>query len=183
MDKKLISTSKFLSLILRHRPETIGVELDSEGWLEIDLLLRAAAQHGRKISLEHLHDVVAQNDKQRFGLSDDGLRIRANQGHSLAAVDLALEPCEPPGQLFHGTVKAFLDSIRQQGLRKRSRNHVHLSADTETARRVGMRRGKPIVLTVEALAMHAAGHQFFRSENEVWLTDRVPVEFLCFPNE
>ena len=181
MDKSLVSTSKLLSLVLRHRPETIGVALDAEGWLDIDVLIAAANQHGRRLTLEMLHAVVAKNDKRRFALSDDGLRIRANQGHSLRSVDLALPAVEPPSRLYHGTVAAFLDGIRQQGLLKRTRNHVHLSADAETAERVGRRRGRPIVLTIDAAAMQRAGHVFYVSENGVWLTDAVPREFIEYP--
>jgi len=182
MDKTLISTSKYLSLILRHRPETIGLSLDAEGWVDIDILIGAANRHGKRLSLELVHRVVAENDKQRFALSDDGLRIRASQGHSIRTVDLNLAPVEPPAQLYHGTVAAFLDSIRRQGLLKRSRNHVHLSTDADTARRVGLRRGKPIVLVIESQAMHADGYKFFLSKNGVWLTDSVPVRYIQFPN-
>lgn len=181
MNRSHIATSKFLSLILRHRPETIGVQLDEQGWLEIDVLIEAANRRGKRLSLELVHDVVANNDKRRFALSDDGLRIRANQGHSLSSVDLQLEPIEPPAELFHGTVSPFLESIRQQGLQKRSRQHVHLSADQETAARVGQRRGSPVILMVQAGLMHEQGHTFYQSANGVWLTDAVPPRFLVMP--
>ncbi|WP_164104456.1 RNA 2'-phosphotransferase [Candidatus Laterigemmans baculatus] len=183
MNESLVSTSKFLSLVLRHKPEVIGMQLDPEGWLEIAALLDKANQHGHSLTLELLHEVVATNDKKRFSLSDDGLRIRANQGHSITAVDLKLEPATPPGALYHGTVEAFLGGIRKHGLLKRSRNHVHLSADELTATKVGSRRGKPIVLTVAAARMHQAGHQFYLSANGVWLTEAVPAEYLTFPAE
>lgn len=179
--KNLTSTSKFLSLVLRHRPEVIGMQLDSEGWLPIDALIENANQRGNTITLAELHEIVATCEKKRYSLSDDGLRIRANQGHSVPDVELNLEVVAPPDQLFHGTVSAFIDSIREQGLQKRSRNHVHLSADIETAMKVGSRRGKPVILTIEAQAMHDAGHAFYRSANGVWLTEEVPTKFIEFP--
>lgn len=182
MSRELVSTSKFLSLVLRHKPETIGLKLDSEGWLEIDQLIRAANEQGNSITLELLHEVVATSDKQRFGLSDDGLQIRANQGHSIRNVELNLQPVEPPGILYHGTVQPFLDSIRQNGLQKRSRNHVHLSADQSTATKVGQRRGNPIILTVDSQVMFREEHLFYQSANGVWLTDHVPPNYLSFPD-
>lgn len=180
-DKSLVSTSKFLSLVLRHQPEVVGMQLDEEGWLEINALIDAANQRGKQLSLELLHEVVAANDKKRFALSDDGLRIRASQGHSVTGVDLKLAETTPPDTLYHGTVAAFIESIRSTGLEKRSRNHVHLSADEATATKVGSRRGKPIILQVDAAAMHQGGHRFYVSANGVWLVDGVPVEFLTFP--
>ncbi|MFK7737076.1 MAG: RNA 2'-phosphotransferase [Pirellulaceae bacterium] len=176
-------TSKFLSLVLRHKPETIGMQLDPDGWLEVDALIRNANDHGKSLTLEMLHDVVATNDKQRFSLSDDGLLIRANQGHSVPDIDLNLTAVAPPEQLFHGTVDQFLKSIRARGLCKRSRNHVHLSSNNETARLVGARRGTPIILTIDANTMHEAGHKFFLSANNVWLTNSVPSEFIAYPVE
>ena len=179
---KLVSTSKFLSLVLRHRPEVIGAKLDPEGWLCIDELIVQANAHGKAITLELLHEVVATNDKKRFSLSEDGLRIRASQGHSVSGVELNLEQKTPPEILYHGTVAAFLDSIRDIGLQKRSRHHVHLSPDQETATKVGSRRGKPIILRVAAEIMHRDGHQFYLSANGVWLVDAVPVSYLTLPN-
>lgn len=175
--RDLIRHSKFLSLVLRHRPQKIGLELDNQGWADVDHLLARMAAHGRKINLSILQKVVAENDKQRFIFSEDGRRIRANQGHSIQ-VDLGYKPVEPPEFLYHGTAEHFLDSIRDQGLLKRRRHHVHLSQDRETAVKVGQRHGQPVVLIVQAGAMHAAGHQFFLSKNHVWLTDHVPPEFL-----
>ena len=134
------------------------------------------------MTLELLHEVVATNDKQRFALSDDGLRIRASQGHSVSGVELNLIPVVPPSILFHGTVVDFIDSIRMLGLDKRSRNHVHLSAEMETATKVGSRRGKPVILKIDAEAMRAAGHEFYLSANQVWLTRCVPTEFIEFPD-
>ncbi len=144
MNKKQVTTSKFLSQVLRHRPEAIGVTLDAEGWIAIDRLLAACSRHGKAVSREELDEVVRANDKRRFAFSADGLRIRANQGHSIA-VDLGLVPVEPPELLFHGTVARFLPSIRREGLVRGKRHHVHLSPDAETARRVGGRRGRPVV--------------------------------------
>lgn len=181
-DKTLIKTSKFLSLILRHQPEVVGMQLDEAGWLDINELIANANARGKKLTLELLHEVVSTNDKKRFALSDDGLRIRASQGHSVAAVDLKLDEAEPPETLYHGTVAAFLASIRASGLEKRSRNHVHLSADEATATKVGSRRGKPIILHIDAAAMHHVGHQFYLSANGVWLVDAVPTNFLRFPD-
>lgn len=157
------------------------MQLDSEGWLPIDELIVNANLQGNPLTLEILHEVVASCEKPRFSLSEDGLKIRANQGHSLPNVELNLERATPPSLLYHGTVAAFLESIREQGLLKRSRNHVHLSAEIETANKVGARRGKPVVLHVQAEAMHRLGHAFYFSANGVWLTDTVPVRFIEFP--
>jgi putative RNA 2'-phosphotransferase len=180
--KSLTSTSKFLSLVLRHQPEVIGMQLDPEGWLPIVELIANANRKGNELSLALLHDVVASCEKKRFSLSDDGLKIRANQGHSVPDVELNLKPVTPPNQLFHGTVAAFIESIREQGLLKRSRNHVHLSADIDTAKKVGARRGKPLILTIRTEAMHESGHSFYLSANGVWLTDSVPTQFIEFPD-
>jgi putative RNA 2'-phosphotransferase len=180
-DKDLVSISKFLSLVLRHDPHAVGMELDDEGWLEIHQLIANANQRGKNLSLDLLHEVVATNDKKRFALSDDGLRIRASQGHSVSGVDLQLAETTPPPMLYHGTVSVFLESIRATGLQKRSRNHVHLSADEATATKVGSRRGKPIILRVDAAAMHQAGLRFYLSANDVWLVDAVPTLYLTFP--
>jgi putative RNA 2'-phosphotransferase len=182
MNEQLISTSKFLSLVLRHRPCTIGITLDAEGWVAVDELLAACSRHGKAISRELLDEVVRTNDKNRFAISPDGKRIRANQGHSVP-VDLGLTPLEPPEYLYHGTVERFLPSIQQGGLVRGRRHHVHLSGDVETARRVGRRRGQPVVLVIEAGRMFHEGHLFYRSENGVWLTDVVPACYLRIPHE
>jgi putative RNA 2'-phosphotransferase len=180
MNKRLVGTSKFLSLVLRHQPEVIGLALDAEGWVEVDELLAACRNHGKKVTRAILEEVVATNDKKRFTFSADRRRIRANQGHSIA-VDLKLEPRSPPEFLYHGTVERFLDSIRRQGLTRGERHHVHLSPDRRTAERVGSRRGKPVLLIVEAERMHRDGHTFYVSDNGVWLTDAVPAKYLRFP--
>jgi len=178
MDLKRIS--KFLSLVLRHEPGKIGIILDENGWTDCRELIDAAARHGKHFDHATLLKVVRENDKQRFALSEDGHRIRANQGHSVK-VDLALEPKTPPGHLYHGTVAKYLDAIRETGLRKGERHHVHLSPDLVTATKVGERRGQPVILTIRAAEMSAAGHPYYLSENGVWLTDAVPPEFIDFP--
>lgn len=169
--------SKFLSYILRHDPASIGLTLDKQGWAQIDQLLRGAAKHGKRLSIAQLHEVVTTNDKQRFSISEDGLRIRANQGHSIS-VDLALEAVEPPATLYHGTTVNYLDAIFANGLKPQSRHHVHLSKDTDTALKVGRRHGKPAILVVDAQRMYHDGHIFFCSDNGVWLTDTVPANYL-----
>ncbi|MFF0062976.1 RNA 2'-phosphotransferase [Streptomyces sp. NPDC005279] len=177
-ERRTVKVSKYLSKHLRHQPERIGIVLDENGWVPVDELTRAAAEHGFRITRAELDHVVAVNDKQRFTI--DGTRIRANQGHSVE-VDLDLPPAEPPAHLYHGTVARSLDAIRDEGLRAMNRHHVHLSPDRETATRVGARRGRPVVLSVHAGAMHEAGHLFHVSANGVWLTEAVPPEFLRFP--
>jgi putative RNA 2'-phosphotransferase len=169
--------SKFLSLLLRHEPERIGITLDDAGWTEIDDLLDALHAHGVDLTRGELDQIVASSDKQRFAVSPDGTKIRANQGHSVQ-VELGLPSAAPPAVLYHGTVDAALAGIRTQGLLKGQRHHVHLSADIETARKVGGRRGKPTVLAIKAGEMAAAGHTFYISANGVWLVDHVPTEFI-----
>jgi len=177
--KKLRNTSKFLSLLLRHKPQIVGLDLDPEGWADTQELLQKINAHGHILTLEELQQVVAQNDKQRFAFSADGTRIRANQGHSVT-VDLDLHPVAPPEVLYHGTAERNLSSIREKGLLKRKRHHVHLSPDELTARKVGMRYGNPVVLCVAAARMHAEGAVFYQSTNGVWLTDEVPVVYIGF---
>ena len=175
----LESNSKFLSLVLRHAPEKIGLTLDEAGWADIETLVRLANQHGRPLSRVQIVEIVESNDKKRFAISADGRSIRASQGHSVS-VDLGLPSQTPPETLYHGTATRFLESIRAQGLVPGARQHVHLSADIETATKVGQRHGKPTILIVSATKMHEAGHRFYLSENGVWLTDTVPTEFLTF---
>ncbi len=167
--------------MLRHKPSTVGLTLDAGGWTQVDEVLAAAQKAGVPLDKDVLRQVIEQNDKQRFLLSEDGLRIRANQGHSIP-VDLGLEPLIPPELLFHGTATRFFKSIRKQGLLPKGRNQVHLSPDEPTAIKVGQRHGKPIVLTVRAGQMYERGFKFYRSANGVWLTDKVPVKFLFFPD-
>lgn len=175
----MVKISKFLSLVLRHQPDKIDLHLNAQGWAKVEELLAKAAMHGMVISLEQLQQVVRDNDKQRFALSEDLTQIRANQGHSMA-VDLALMPVMPPEVLYHGTASRFLDSIRKQGLLAGDRQHVHLSANQDTAVKVGQRHGKPVVLKVASGAMNTDGHVFYQSENGVWLTAHVPVQYLHF---
>jgi putative RNA 2'-phosphotransferase len=169
--------SKRLSYHLRHAPEKIGIELDEAGWVDVRTLLAALAAHGAPLSRDQLDEVVASNDKQRFAFDPTGTRIRASQGHSVA-VDLGLGVADPPDVLYHGTVARFLPAIRVAGLRPMSRRDVHLSATADTARKVGARRGEPVVLIVAAGRMAAAGHEFRVSANGVWLVAAVPPEYL-----
>ncbi len=181
MDRKLVRVSKFLSLVLRHKPETIGLSLDQGGWARVDELIVASNRSGVSLDEGLLREVVEQNDKQRFAFSNDGLRIRASQGHSIP-VDLGLEPLVPPEFLYHGTATRFLESIKKRGLVPGNRLHVHLSPDEPTAVRVGQRHGKPVVLTIRAGHMYANGFTFYLSANGVWLTEKVPAEYIKFPN-
>ncbi|GAA1264778.1 RNA 2'-phosphotransferase [Sphaerisporangium rubeum] len=176
--RRLVRVSKYLSKHLRHDPGRIGVTLDGAGWVDVDTFLDAARTHGFPITSAELQQVVVANDKQRFTL--EAGRIRANQGHSVE-VHLDLPAVAPPPVLYHGTVSRNLGAIRTDGLRRMNRHHVHLSPDRETAVRVGSRRGAPVVLVVDAAAMHAAGHEFMVSANGVWLVEHVPREFLRFP--
>ncbi len=171
-EKKRKRTSKYLSLLLRHRPEEAGLTLDEHGWAEVDLLLKNVG-----IGMEELEEIVAGDEKRRYSFSEDRTLIRANQGHSVP-VDLELEAREPPEFLYHGTVGQFLDSIRKEGLQRQSRQYVHLSPDVETAVKVGRRRGKPVILQVAAGRMYRDGYAFFLSVNGVWLTREVPPQYL-----
>jgi putative RNA 2'-phosphotransferase len=172
--------SKFLSLVLRHKPGTIGLVLDNNGWANTCELLEDASKKGHEMSLESLKKIVRTNDKKRFAFNQDGTKIRASQGHSIS-IELGYEASLPPAVLFHGTATRFIDSIQKKGLEKRGRHHVHMSKDTATATNVGSRYGKVIILVVESKKMHQAGFDFFISENGVWLTNYVPPEYLIFP--
>ncbi len=171
--------SKFLSLVLRHQPKTAFLTLDSAGWTSVEDLLRGCAKARHPLTRKQLQHIVETNAKKRFEFSADGTRIRASQGHSIQ-VDLAYEPQEPPELLYHGTATRFLDSIRAQGLLKKERHHVHLSAETRITMEVGARHGKPALLTIRSAAMSTAGHTFYRSTNGVWLVEHVPVSFIQF---
>jgi putative RNA 2'-phosphotransferase len=177
VDRRLVTVSKFLAKHLRHAPEALGLSLQPGGWVPVDDLLAASERAGFVVSYDELIECVETNDKKRFSFDGTGNLIRANQGHSVE-VDLQLEKKEPPDVLFHGTVERFLASIMAEGLKKGRRHHVHLSRDVETARKVGARRGKPVILRVDAGAMHAQGFEFFLSVNGVWLTASVPAVFL-----
>jgi putative RNA 2'-phosphotransferase len=182
MTDRNTKTSKFLSLVLRHRPEEIGLTLRNDGWVLVSELLAACANHGFKLTAETLEEVVRTNEKQRFSFSDDRLMIRANQGHSVN-VDLGLQTLKAPPVLYHGTAERFILSIKEQGLIKGKRHHVHLSENREIAIEVGRRYGRPIVLTIASERMNKDGHLFFRSANGVWLTEHVPVNYITFPDQ
>jgi putative RNA 2'-phosphotransferase len=173
MQPRAVKISKYLSKYLRHAPHELGLTLQPGGWVPVDDLLAAAEKNGFPITYDDLVECVETNDKQRFAFDMSGEMIRANQGHSID-VDLQLEEREPPEFLYHGTVERFLPSIMEEGLIRGKRHHVHLSKDVETARKVGARRGKPVILHVDAGRMHRDGHKFLLSANGVWLTDAVP---------
>ena len=175
-----VRLSKFLSLVLRHDPDKIGIQLDAAGWTDVEALLAACGRHGVALMRERLEQIVAGSEKQRFAFDETRTRIRASQGQSVP-VNLGYERQTPPEILFHGTVARFLDSIRASGLQRSQRHHVHLSADAATARKVGLRRGVPVILSVNARAMHEAGHEFLLSANGVWLVDHVPSQFIVMP--
>jgi putative RNA 2'-phosphotransferase len=171
------NVSKFLSLVLRHRPSVIGLTLDDSGWADIAQLVELGRKSGVSLSLGKILQAVAESDKQRFAISENGLKIRANQGHSIA-VDLGFKKANPPELLYHGTASNNLTAIRQQGIVKGNRQYVHLSIDKATALSVGKRYGKPVVLTVQAGRMNQDGFSFYLSLNGVWLTDHVPAGYL-----
>jgi putative RNA 2'-phosphotransferase len=179
MSDRVVRISKFLSLVLRHQPEKIGLSLNQSGWASVDQLIEASRSRGVEFTLEELQNVVASNYKNRFSLSEDGLWIRANQGHSIE-VELGYSPTAPPEILYHGTAERFLTSIKQQGLIKGRRHHVHLSSDVDTATKVGRRHGQLVLLRIEAGLMYRDGFVFYLSANGVWLTDHAPVQYLVF---
>jgi putative RNA 2'-phosphotransferase len=172
-----VQLSKFLSFVLRHKPDTIGLTLDPQGWASIDDLIERSTAAGTQFDQDALKQIVETSDKKRFSISADGLRIRAAQGHSVT-VELGLSPQEPPSILYHGTATRFAESILSEGLKPQARQQVHLSTDEATAHRVGQRHGKPVILKVEALRMYAKGFKFYLADNGVWLTDQVPPAFL-----
>ncbi len=172
-----VKISKFLCLVLRHRPGLIGVSLDRNGWADTAGLLEKMRRKGHELSMEELKEVVLHNDKKRFAFSADGARIRASQGHTIE-VDLELEEKTPPAVLYHGTSEKYLASILEEGIGKGERHHVHLSTDTVTALQVGSRHGNPVVLSIRSLEMYESGFRFYISENHIWLTDHVAPEFI-----
>ena len=180
--KEEFKISKILSYVLRHRPDELGLILDENGYVGVDELINQFNAYNQiQLTLEKLKQVVANNDKQRFAFSEDGSQIRASQGHSVK-IDLGYQAQVPPALLYHGTAAANLPSIRKTGLVKRSRHHVHLSLDTATAKNVGSRHGSPVVLPIKALEMHQDGRLFYQSDNGVWLTDEIPVQYIIFPH-
>ncbi|MBZ0235077.1 MAG: RNA 2'-phosphotransferase [Deltaproteobacteria bacterium] len=174
------ATSKLLSYVLRHHPEEAGVTLDPQGWVDVDALLAGLAARGTVLTRADLDRIVAADGKRRYAYSDDGARLRASQGHSVD-VDLGYAPAVPPPLLYHGTAEKHLASILATGLDRRARHHVHLSAAVATARQVGGRHGRPVVLHVDAAGMHADGFSFFVTANGVWLVERVPPRYLRVP--
>ena len=175
--KEITRISKFLSLVLRHRPEMIGIVLEESGWTSVESLIERSASAGMQFDRSILATVVETNNKKRFAFDDTGEKIRANQGHSVD-VELGYAALEPPQILYHGTAEKFVNSIQQTGLEKRDRHHVHLSTSLATAVAVGQRHGKPVVFEVMAGAMYREGFIFYQSENAVWLTESVPGKFL-----
>ena len=178
-DRKIsdVKISRFMSLVLRHNPEAIGISLDNNGWADVRELISGICNSGRQIDMETLERIVAENDKQRFSFNDNHTKIRANQGHSIS-VDVELSESEPPDVLYHGTAVRFLDSIRKNGILKRNRQYVHLSSDIQTARDVGKRHGKPVVLPIDTKKMRADGHIFYLSANHVWLCDDIAWRYI-----
>ncbi len=172
----LKETSKYMSLILRHKPDAIGITLDEHGWANVDELI-AGIVKDNEFNMEILEEIVRTDEKQRYSFNEDKTLIRANQGHSIP-VDVELEEKEPPEILYHGTGEKYVASIDAQGLIPKSRLYVHLSKDEETAVKVGSRHGKPVIYIVKAKQMHDDGYKFFISANNVWLTKEVPVKYL-----
>ncbi len=168
---------KTLSYILRHHPEEFDVKMDSHGWVNVDELIKNMCKSVRIINREILDRIVRENDKKRYSYNENKTKIRANQGHSIP-VDLDLLPVTPPDVLYHGTAEAYLDSIRKNGIMKMSRNHVHLSIDTETAFEVGSRHGKPVILVIDTKRMYNDGIDFYLSENNRWLCEHIPFEYV-----
>lgn len=166
-----------MSLVLRHKPEEIGLQLNEQGWAKLDELISKMNAKGVNVNFEIINTVVETNDKKRFAFNEDKTLIRASQGHSIE-VELTLSEIVPPDTLYHGTATKYLDSILKTGLQKQKRQHVHLSATIETAKAVGSRHGKPVILIIGAKMMQEAGFKFYLSENKVWLTDVVPVEYI-----
>ena len=177
MEKQLKHISKFMSLVLRHKPEEIGLQLDEQGWASINELIARMNTKGFHVTAEIIKEVVVTNDKKRFAFNEDKTLIRASQGHSIE-VDLNLQEMIPPDILYHGTTHKYLESILKDGLKSQSRQHVHLSATTETAQAVGGRHGKPVILLINAKSMCEAGLKFYLSDNKVWLADAVPAQYI-----
>ncbi len=172
-----IELGRFLSLVLRHKPEAAGISLDANGWADVGQLLEGVHSTGRRIDLETLERIVRENNKNRYSFDETHQKIRANQGHSIA-VDLELPPVSPPPILYHGTARRFVESIREMGITRQCRQYVHLSADVKTALQVGSRHGSPAVLPIDAAAMARDGCRFYRAQNGVWLTEEVPWRYV-----
>ena len=177
----IVQISKLLSLVLRHNPARLGITLDEQGWTSVDFLLEQLQKNGKKVDLQTLELVVETNDKKRFAFNTDKTKIRASQGHSVK-IDVGYSPTTPPEMLYHGTASRFVNSIRKEGLHSGNRQHVHLSVDVATATNVGTRHGVPVILMIAAAKMCQAGYHFFISDNGVWLTEKVPLEYIEFPD-
>lgn len=176
--KTMRETSKLIALVLRHRPEAVGIALDAHGWADVSALIDGVNAHrGYRLTPEMLEEIVATDEKQRYAFNEDHTKIRANQGHSIP-VDVELEERTPPAVLYHGTGEKYAAAIEREGLIPKSRLYVHLSADVDTARKVGSRHGRPVIYAVDCRAMVAGGYAFFLSANHVWLTKRVPARYL-----
>ena len=178
-ERDIVHISKFLSLVLRHRPEVVGMKLEEGGWLRVDELIAGAKEAGVSLNREVLRVVVEHSDRKRFSFSEDGQKVRANYGHSIP-IDLDLEPIEPPEFLFHGSAVQFIDAIRREGLVPQGRQYVHLSPDEQTAAEVGQRHGEAVVCTIQARLMHESGFRFYRTVSGLWLTEHVPSEYIEF---
>lgn len=175
-EEKKKNIGKFLSLVLRHSPDTIGIELDANGWADTKELIAKCAKKGKHFTMDELEEIVATNEKKRYAFNEDKSKIRANQGHSID-VDLSLSPAQPPEFLYHGTADRFCQLIGKEGIKKMNRQHVHLSAHKQTATTVGSRHGRPYIITVLAGKMYADGIAFYQSDNGVWLTDYIDPKY------
>ena len=179
MEDSLTQISRFLSYVLRHKPQALDLDMSDDGWVSVAQLIDNSNRHGKSLTVDVLEAIVSLDEKRRYSFSADKTKIRANQGHSVV-IDLGLQPITPPEFLYHGTALRNCDSIREKGLLKQQRHHVHLSQDRQTAKRVGARYGKPVVLIVLAAEMANSGFVFYKSDNDVWLTDAVPPQFIRF---
>jgi len=176
ISKQDMKISKFISLVLRHKPEEIGLILDEFGYISTSDLIKGINEKGYKVTFTDIERIVIEDDKQRYSFNDDKTKIKANQGHSVS-VNLELKAIEPPNELYHGTATRFTENICKEGIKKQNRQYVHLSADIETATKVGKRHGELAVLRVNSQQMYQDGYKFYLSENKVWLTDYVPAKY------
>ena len=177
INKEDMRISKFISLILRHKPEEIGLKLDRDGYIKTSDLISGLNRKGYKVTITDIERIVDEDNKQRYSFNDDKSKIKANQGHSIT-VDLELQAIEQPKVLYHGTATRFSDSICKEGIKKQARQYVHLSADVETAEKVGRRHGELVIFKINSEQMFKDGYKFYLSENKVWLTDYVPIKYL-----
>ncbi|WP_055667921.1 RNA 2'-phosphotransferase [Desnuesiella massiliensis] len=176
ISKEDLRISKFMSLVLRHKPEEIGLKFDKYGYICTSDLINGMNEKGYKVTIADIQRIVIEDDKQRYSFNTDETKIKANQGHSVE-VNLKLEAVKPPNELYHGTSTRFSDSIYKHGIIKQSRQYVHLSADIDTALKVGKRHGEPVIFVIDSQQMHKDGYKFYLSENKVWLIDYVPTKY------